>query len=177
MACAVLYKSKQQIESWELCLSKGAAKKFLSSMEESALNTYLPLLCSKPSYPGVDRNFWAIHLFKPFRTWEVKMAEDMFMVPSRDSHILLDLSRFWACELWWTNGQETISAHKQASTVRTGREPWSVRRPSVPLPAPGCGAMPRADGPLEGCLVGAQVFCETVVFEIICSSTTRFMLC
>lgn len=64
----------------------------------------------------------------------------------------------------------------QPSTVRTGWEPWSMRRASVPLPAPGCGAMPGADGDLEECLVRAQVFCETVVFEVICSFTTCCML-
>lgn len=51
-----------------------------------------------------------------------------------------------------------------------------MRRASVPLPAPGCGAMPGADGDLEECLVRAQVFCETVVFEVICIFTTCCML-
>lgn len=60
--------------------------------------------------PGMHRKFWAIQLFKPFRTWEVKMAEDMLMVSSRDSH-MLGLPKFWACEAWQTSGQEAIYAH------------------------------------------------------------------
>jgi len=44
------------------------------------------------------------------------MAADVFMVSSRDSH-LLDLPSFWACEAWRTSGEETVYAHKHRPAV------------------------------------------------------------